>query len=417
MRFRRPLHVAASLGSALSLSLALASVSGCSSNVDGDSGTDQGAATAATDSGAACSSDYWKWTLNTLAPNFARPASEVSEDALMAIVANHPSAEENEDTYGICWQPIFAKYFIGDALYRLHTAGVTYLDPNSPGHLSLPKYQENVAMTPELRRNAKALIALRPSTLKPTDTDTWLATYDTFLAEAIRPVATPGPYFYEDVKEAEWVVDQPEQEYLAVVEAALSKPSADGVYGFWIEDYAKWLFGPPPSATLSFVFNVEWEPGKSGSDYGLTGLVLSASGQPYLPDPVQAFLKRFQSVMPASLGPSDSASWFTKYHARMIRTIADLPQDQPVLTATDSLALDLLTQVKPTRLMGLFSYQSWADLVNLAKTRPEARWMDRLVPLEPCVPSADLDAATKTFSEQIATSGGTTVAPPHACQE
>ena len=65
---------------------------------------------------------------------------------MLALVATRPAAEETANAYSECWTPIFGKYFSGDALYRLHNAGVAYIDSRSPDYLSYPRSPTRAAV-------------------------------------------------------------------------------------------------------------------------------------------------------------------------------------------------------------------------------------------------------------------------------
>lgn len=397
---------------------ALAAV-GCSASSDGSaSSTSEAAYTG--DAGAtpeaACSLRYWDWVLHKLEPQLARPITELSDEQMTAFVATRPPAEDTAYSYAVCWTPIFDKHFFAPAAMALNGAGVTFVDQQSPDYRSYERYRANVAMTPELRRNAKALLALRPATMSPSDSTTWMSTYSDVLAEVIRPVGVPGLYQYEDVVEPEWVITDAEAEYLAVVEQARAEPSKDGVYSEWVPDFAKWVFGPPPAVSRSFVFNVVWEPGFVGDSYGLSGLRLD-NGVPTLPTPVQGFINRLKATMPPALGSNDSAAWMVIYNGRAIRALGDLSQNQPMLTQTDILALDLLEGVRPAQLRGSFSYETWIDLYVFAAGERDASWTTRIARIEPCVDAPELAAAQQTFTAKTATLATHTIAAPHACAD
>jgi hypothetical protein len=393
-----------------------------------DVGVNDSAAT--TEQQGACSEAYWTWVLGTMKPAMTKPIGEVSEEKLLQIASAPPPSNETRDTYAICWTPIFNENFFGAAWTRLHQASTTYLDAKSPDYRSYPRYLENAAMTPELRRNAKALLMLRPSTMSPIDVPVWMTAYNTLVGEVIHPVGMPGLHEYAEVKEDEWVIDAPEAEYLAVVEGARAKPSADGAYGEWMRNAADWLFGPPPTVSRSFVFNVPWEPAADAGGYGLGGVRLytcepsilgkpakypdcSRNGTPFLPDEVRAFVDRLKATRPEAIGSEDSAAWMISYNARMLRALSNLAQQQPILTQTDTLALDLLEEIKPAKLQGLFTYEHWVDLTVLA-SQTDPALSKRLVSIEPCVEKAELDAATKTRDEKSA-GKNVTVPAPHVC--
>lgn len=359
----------------------------------------------------ACSLTYWNWVLHELQPRMDRPIGEVSEERLMEMVASHPAAQYTANGYGTCWAPIFDKYFFASAATRLHDARVSFLDANSASYRSRDLYVTNATMTPEIRRNAKALLALLPSTMRPTDVDSRLVAYDTLLAEAIEPLGIPSLHAYENVVEDEWVIDDAEAEYLAVVEKSLPAPSEDGVYGEWIRDYGKWLFGPPPAMTRSFVFNLAWEPGASSDDYGLGGIAMQGA-TPSVPGVVTSFLGHLKSTTPEALGNRDSAAWMSLYNARALRALGDLSQQQPMLTNTDTLALDMFEDVRPSTLRGLDTYRIWIGLEAIAAGQADSSWSERFAALEPCVDSADLEAANQARSDDA---GRASVGVPRAC--
>jgi hypothetical protein len=398
---------------------ALAAV-GCSANADGSgSSTSEAADTggAAATPEAACSLRYWDWVLDELEPQLARPITELSDEQMTAFVATRPPQEDTANSYSVCWTPIFDKHFYAPAVMALHGAGVTFVNQQSPDYRSYPRYLASVAMTPELRRNAKALLALRPATMSPSDASIWMSTYGDVVAEVIRPVGVPGPDEYEGVVEPEWVITDAEAEYLAVVEQARAAPSKDGAYQEWMADFARWIFGPSPAVSRSFVFNVLWEPGSNGDTYGLAGLV-TVNGVPTLPPVVQGFVKRLESTMPPAIGSNDSAAWMIAYNGPAIRALADLSQNQPLLTQTDTLALDLLEGVKPATLRGSFSYGTWLELYVLAAGgQRDASWSTRIARLEPCLDASDLAAAQETFVTKTAPLASPAIAAPHVCAD
>jgi hypothetical protein len=361
----------------------------------------------------ACSLAYWDWLTHKLEPRLALPIGEASDEQLNALVASHPPAEYTEDGYGVCWSFVFAKHFVGPATQRLHQAGLGFIDQRSGDYRNYDRYRANMTMTPELRRNAKALLALRPSTMKPTDMDLWASAYNAILAEVIRPVAIPGPQSYVLVAENEWVITDAEAAYLTVAEGARGDSTADSAYADWVRNYGKWLFGPPPAVTNSFVFNLTFESGALIGDYGLSGVVLEG-GVPVLPSAVKSFLGRVEATKPRAIGSQDSSAWMILYYGRAFRTIGDLPQNQPILTQTDTLALDVLERVRPERVRGHFAWETWLDLVVLAAPY-EASWSRRFLASEPCLDSADLAAANRTFTEKTAALGAHSIPAPHAC--
>ena len=373
-------------------SLALCGLVACSHPTTDDA-SQSGASADSEDSGAssqgACSLEYWHWVLNTLEPQLARPATEVSDADLTALVAKHPDPAYTKDGYGVCWAPLFNQYFTGNALYTLHNANTIFVDQKSPDYRSYPRYLANITMSDEVRRNAKALLALRPATMQPTDSDIWASTYSDVLAESIHPVGIPGLMEYDDVVEAEWVLSTPEQDYLAVVEGARADAGADGVYGEWIANYGKWIFGPPPAVTRSFVFNLPWEPGAESDSYGLSGVVLD-NGDPMMPAPVSTFVDRLKATAPTPIGSEDTGAWWAIYNGRALRAMGDLSQNQPVLTKTDILALDVMESVEPAAPRGLFAYQTWQSLMTVAASIDDDQWTKRFAALEPCVDASDL---------------------------
>lgn len=411
MRF--PVFAAAVAGLA---ALASSALVGCSAGASDASSTSEAAYTG--DAGAtpeaACSLRYWSWVLNELQPQLARPIAEVSDAQMTALLATRPPSEDTVNSYGVCWAPIFDKHFFAPAAMALHGAGVTFVDRQSPDYRSYAAYKTHVVMTPELRRNAKALLALRPATMSPSDARTWMFTYDNVLAEVIRPVGLPGPLQYEGIVEPEWVITDAESEYVTVVERARAAPSKDGAYGEWMADFGRWVLGPPPAVSRSFVFNLLWEPGSDGNTYGLAG-VQTAGGVPSIPPPVQAFVKRLESAAPPALGENDSASWMSLYNARALRAIGDLSQNQPLLTKTDILALDVLEGAKPAKLRGAFPYQSWLDLYVLAAGQRDGAWATRIARLEPCLDVPDLAAAQDKFTIETAALASPAIAAPHVC--
>lgn len=362
---------------------------------------------------AACSLTYWKWVEDTLEPAFARPIEQLSNERMMELVAKHPPQEETPQTYSVCWAPLFAKHFVGDALYRLHQANLAFVDPSSPSYRSRDRYLENAAMSPQVLRNANAVLALRPATMDRSDMSVWFSTYDTFLGEMVHPLAIPGPLAYEPetVVENEWELDASESPYLSIVERARAEPSKDGVYAEWLKGYRSWVFGPPPAVTRSYVFNLIWEPSPDSDSYGLSGIQMNGD-TPFVPSLVQAFVDRLRSTMPKAIGRDDSAAWMSAYYARGLRTLGNLPQNQPMVTKTDALALDFLEHVKPPELRGLFSYQSWIDLQTLAYSRDDHSWAERFARAEPCVDEADLAVAKQSYTDKKASSE---IPAPHVC--
>lgn len=332
---------------------------------------------------AACSLDYWKWWLDELKPMLAKPIGEVSEADMNAFVAKHPPMAETKDTYAVCYQPMFAETFYGPSAFKIHQARVDFLDHTKPSYRSLAAYESSIAMTPESKRNAKAILALKPSTMSASDTQTWAFTYDSLLAEVIEPIGVPGPLMYEDVVQDEWVIDANEAEYLAIVEQAASAPQGDGSYREWFESTKGWILGPPMPASNSFVFHLAWEPGSSAVWYqGLEGVKM-VGAQPTIPPLVQSFLDRRKQTQPKAFGEQDSSAWMSWYSARGLRTIGDLAQKEPLLTNTDTLALDVLESVKPDRLCGAFARKTWADLMELANRQADHQWSARFAKVEP----------------------------------
>lgn len=402
---------------ALGVLAALGAV-GCSGGTSDDpsSEEEEAAYTGGAARPAACSLRYWSWVLNKLEPQLARPITELSDEQMTALVATHPPAHETRYSYGICWATVFDQYVYMPAAARLHGAGVTFIDQHSPDYRSYPRYRANIAMTPELRRNAKAVLALRPKTMAPSDVAPWMNAYDSVLAEVIRPVGVPGISQYEGVVEPEWVVTDAEAEYLAVIEKARAAPSNDGAYSEWVHGFAKWVFGPP-GLSPSFVFNVAWEPGVVADSYGLEGLRF-VNGAPTLPGPVQGFVDRLKTTMPPAVGSVDSAAWMSVYNARMMRALGDLSQKEPLVTKTDTLALDVLEGIKPATLRGASSYESWLDLYVLAASggaTHDASWATRIARIEPCLDAPDLAAAHAEFRTKTATLAKVAIAAPHVC--
>jgi hypothetical protein len=408
---------AAGVGSALA-TFALLGCSGASDNAS--SATSEAAYTG--DAGAdaspraACSLGYWDWVLHTLEPQLEKPITEVSDAQMTALVAAHPPAEENKYAYSACWTPVFDKYVYAAGVGALHKADVDFVFRGGLDHRDYARYKAKVAMTPELRRNAKALLALKPATMTPSDVGAWMTAYSDTLAEVIHPVGIPGPQMYEGVVEAEWVITDDEAEYLTVMEKAVARPSKDGVYSEWVPYFQKWLFGPPPSAaSRSFVFNLPFEQGATGDSYGLAG-VSAAGGTASMPPNVNRFVDRLKSSMPLAIGDSDSARWFSFYNARALRAIGDLPQNEPLLTSTDILALDILEAVKPAKLQGSFTYGSWLDLYVIAAGEHDPAWATRIARAEPCVAASELVAAQQTFAMKTG-SLRRPIAAPHVCAD
>ncbi len=398
--------------------LATVALAGCSAKSnDGSSTTSDSAFTeneAATPN-AACSLRYWGWVLDELEPQLEKSIAEVSDEQMTALVAMHPPMEETRNTYSACWTPVFDKYVYAAGVGALHQADVDFVFQGGPGYRDYARYKAKVAMTPELRRNAKALPALKPEAMTATDTSTWMNAYSDALAEVIHPVGVPGLMMYEDVVEPEWVITDDEAEYLTLFENAGAKPSKDGVYSEWMPYFSKWVFGPPPVVTRSFVFNVVWEPAYGSDSFGLSGLVVDNSGTPYLPAPVQSFIARLKSTMPAPLGSDDSAGWMIPYHGRFLRALGDLSQSEPLLTKTDTLALDVLEGVKPAQLRGAFTYETWLDGAVLAAGQSDASWSTRIGGLEPCLDAPDLAGAQDKFTTKTAPLTNNTIPAPHAC--
>jgi hypothetical protein len=395
-------------------------VGACSASSTGSASSSNSAIT--DDAGAplaegACSQAYWTWVLHTLEPQMARSISEVPESDLMGLVADHPDPKNTADGYSVCWAPLFSQYVVGNALYALHKASVDFGDSSSPSYRSYPLYLSNIAMTPELRRNARAILALRPATMSPTDSDLWMSTYSDVIAETIHPVGIPGLLQYEDVVEPEWVISAPESDYLSMVEQAQAAPSKDGVYGEWMPDFGRWLFGPPPAVSRSFVFNAPWEAAtQAESDsYGLAGIQLDGNGVPVLPAAVQSFVTRIAATMPSAVGSDDTGSWWAVYNGRALRALGDLAQNQPIVTQTDALALGVLESVKPANPAGLFGYQTWLDLMVVASSQSDVSWSRRFMGLEPCLDASDLATASASFTAKGQTVPG--LSPPHVCAE
>jgi hypothetical protein len=393
-------------------------LAGCSGGAGDSSSTSEAAYTddASATPEAACSLQYWAWVLNDLQPQLARPIAEVSDAQMTAFLATRPPPADTVHSYGVCWTPMFDTHFFAPAAMALHGAGVTFLDRMSPDYLSYAAYKAHVAMTPELRRNAKALLALRPATMTPNDASIWMSTYGNVLAEVIRPVAVPGTLQYEGIQEPEWVITDAESEYLTVVEQARAAPSRDGAYAEWMSDFGRWVLGPPPAVSRSFVFNLLWEPGANGDTYGLSGVV-AAGGVPVMPPLVQAFVKRLANAAPPALGESDSASWMSVYNGRALRALGDLPQNEPLLTKTDILALDVLESARPATLRGAFPYETWLDLYVIAAGQRDDAWATRIAALEPCLDAPDLAAAQEKLTTKTAALASPAIAAPHVCAD
>ena len=117
----------------------------------------------------------------------------------------------------------------------------------------------------------------------------------------------------------------------------------------------------------------------------------------------------------SALGENDSASWMSLYNARALRAIGDLSQNQPLLTKTDILALDVLEGAKPAKLRGAFPYQSWLDLYVLAAGQRDGAWATRIARLEPCLDVPDLAAAQDKFTLETAALASPAIAAPHVC--
>ena len=381
---------------------------GCASAGDEEHETSANDITASAEPTPACALPYWDWAQHRLEPMLGDP--NVSEADLMKEVAAHPPMGETVNTYSACWYPLFAKYFVGDGLAQLGQAYTTFIDRSSPDFRSLAAYEKNVAMNAKTARNAKALLALKPATMTPTDMMTWTSLYGAAQSAIVRPVGLPSLHFYEDVVEDEWVIDAEEAAYLDVIEASRAEPSRDGVYGRWFDGFKTWTFGPALPSSRSFVFNLTWEPGAEGDDYGLAGVQID-QGTPVLPAPVASFLERFEKTAPRAVGADDAAAWMNMYYARGLRAIADLPQGEPLVTKTDLLALDVLERVKPATLEGAHSYETWADLMQLAADQ-DASWAARFQKVEPCVRAPDLDAANQAHADKVASRP-----PPHLCRE
>ncbi len=407
--------VAALLGT---FALAACALTGCSGSAGDGSSTSDSAYTG--DEGstpqAACSLRYWDWVLHTLEPQLARSIDEVSDEQMTALVATHPPAEETKTSYAVCWTPIFDQFVYAPAAKALHDASVTFIDQRSPDFKSYDRYKANIAMTPELRRNAKALLALRPAKMQPSDVGTWLTAYDSIIAETIRPVGIPGLMMYEDVVEPEWVISAGEAEYLALMEKAGAAPVGDGVYGEWVRNFSKWVLGPPPAVTRSFVFNVPWEAAADNDWYGLSGLRVENGVPTFVPE-AQSFVKRLAATQPASIGEQDSSAWMSIYNGRAIRALGDVSQNQPLVTQTDAMALDVLESVKPTVVRGAFTYETWLDLYVLAAGQSDDTFVKRIAKVEPCLDAPDLAAAQAKFTDKTANLSNASIQAPHVCAE
>ena len=419
MRCFKPLSGLAGLASsALVGFVAVVGLGGCSGPATDSSSTSEAAYTGDTGATpeAACSLRYWRWVLNELEPQLARPIADVSDEQMTTFLATRPPSEDTVNSYGVCWTPMFDKHFFAPAAMALHGASVTFVDRQSPDYRSYAAYKTHVAMTPELRRNAKALLALRPATMTPNDASIWMSTYGNVLAEVIRPVGLPGPLQYEGIEEPEWLITDAESEYVTVFEQARAAPSKDGAYGEWMADFGRWVLGPPPAVSRSFVFNLLWEPGSDGDTYGLAG-VTTAGGVPVLPPLVQGFVKRLVNAAPPALGENDSAQWMSLYNGRALRAIGDLSQDQPLLTKTDILALDVLESARPATLRGAFPYETWLDLYVLAAGQRDGAWATRVAALEPCLDAPDLAAAQEKFTTKTAALARPAIVAPHVCAD
>jgi hypothetical protein len=144
--------------------------------------------------------------------------------------------------------------------------------------------------------------------------------------------------------------------------------------------------------------------------------VSAAGGTASMPPNVQRFVDRLKSSMPLAIGDSDSARWFSFYNGRALRAIGDLPQNQPMLTSTDILALDVLEAVMPAKLRGSFTYGSWLDLYVIAASEHDPAWATRIAGVEPCVEASELVAVQQTFAMKTV-SLRRPIASPHVCAD
>ncbi len=366
---------------------------------------------------AACSPEYWDWLVGTLAPKLDRPASEVSDAELDALIAARPASGNDPSHYGVCWSPWYNKYVYGPSLARIERAQGIYLDVNDASTFhDYALFRANQAMTPEIRRNAKALLAIKPKTGTQLAFDGWRFGYDTVVDAVLQPVGLPAKSFYTDVDEPQWQLNDVEKEYLDVLEAARPLPDSDGAWDSWLKDglHAR-LFGN--GVWLSFVFDTDmpysWQ--LAGAEIWACDPVhhpdCSKNGDVYLPEAVRSFLDRYEATRPAALGPRDSAAWMNEFHARVFRAVADRSHHEPIADKTNELVLDVLDEVKPAALEGLFSYQTWLDAY--AVSHDDALAHPRVMHAKPCVRAADAEAAASSFAQAAAPAD----AAPLACSE
>lgn len=373
-----------------------------------------------TDSGSACSQAYWDWLNQTYLPMLDRPPTEVSDADLASAAALRPPSQDTEYSYGVCWLPAFLKYFYGPASVRLHQAHAIYLDRGSADYERYDRFLANSELTSEIRRNGKALLALRPAKTDREGFATWLSAYDDLLWAVVEPVGMPGLRAYENVSEEGWVVNVQEAAYLDLMQAARAEPTNQGAFDQWMHSFKGWLFGPPPNSGIAIVFNLPWEPGADMvSTYAPEGVAIyqctstlpgqpnpypdcSRNGEPFLKDAVRSFVTRIEGARPAARSADDCAAWTNIYFARVLRALGDRAQHEPTIDGTDKLALALLEEVMPRPLFGLFPYESWLDLYAMPDVLSDAVWRARLMQAKPCVYESDLPAAKERFQQTVA---------------
>jgi hypothetical protein len=337
----------------------------------------------------ACSLEWWSWLNSTYLPMLDRPSDEVSDDDLARAAAEAPALGETPHTYSACFQGALYEYVFAPAGAQLSAAFKTFIEDQD-----YAAYLTHAAPSPELVRNAKAIAAIKPSAMDREAYHAWMVAYSSLLMPIVQPVGVPGPNGFLYVQEPEWVFDAPDQAYASMLEAALSPSDQDGSLEAWLEDYNRWLFRGGNNGT-SYVFNLDHA-------YGTSGVALGGSGW-YIPAPVRAFLDRYQATRPDAVGDSDHASWMSLYQAYALRMAGDVGNAQAY--QLDDLMLKTIEDVRPDRVEGLFSYQTWLKLAVVPALAT------RVASAKPCVTAADLAAATTSFKM----SGAPASAAPAVC--
>jgi hypothetical protein len=87
-----------------------------------------------------------------------------------------------------------------------------------------------------------------------------------------------------------------------------------------------------------------------------------------------------------------------------------------MLTDTDLLALDVLEEVKPAELRGLFPYRSWLDMFELQEVRRDAAWRKRILGVKPCVAAGELGEAKTALSKTSLGAADAAAAAPGVCR-